>query len=59
MRRGADPRHRTLQDAIGWSYELLEDDEKRVFESLAVFAGQFDLAAAESISDGDDDILDL
>lgn len=59
VRRGADPRHRTLQDAIGWSYELLEDDEKRVFASLAVFAGQFDLAAAESLSDGDDDILDV
>ncbi len=59
VRRGADPRHRTLQDAIGWSYELLDDDEKRVFASLAVFAGQFDLAAAESISDGDDDVLDV
>ena len=59
IRRGADPRHRTLQDAIGWSYELLDDDEKRLFASLAVFAGQFDLAAAESISDGDDDVLDV
>jgi predicted ATPase/DNA-binding winged helix-turn-helix (wHTH) protein len=60
VRRGADPRHRTLQDAIGWSYELLDDDEKRVFASLAVFAGQFDLAAAESISESDDDdVLDV
>jgi predicted ATPase/DNA-binding winged helix-turn-helix (wHTH) protein len=60
VRRGADPRHRTLQDAIGWSYELLDDDEKRVFASLAVFAGQFDLAAAESISDDDGvDVLDV
>ncbi|HSP27114.1 MAG TPA: winged helix-turn-helix domain-containing protein [Ilumatobacteraceae bacterium] len=63
VRRGADPRHRTLQDAIGWSYELLDEDEKRVFASLAVFAGQFDLDAAESIStdqDGDeDDVLDV
>ena len=32
---------------VGWSYELLDDDEKRVFASLAVFSGQFDLAAAE------------
>jgi predicted ATPase/DNA-binding winged helix-turn-helix (wHTH) protein len=59
VRRGADPRHRTLQDAIGWSYELLDDDERRVFASLAVFSGRFDLAAAESISDGDDDVLDV
>jgi predicted ATPase len=59
VRRGADPRHRTLQDAIGWSYELLDDDERRVFSSLAVFAGQFDLSAAESISDEEDDVLDV
>lgn len=59
VRRGADPRHRTLQDAIGWSYELLDDDEKRVFVSLAVFAGQFDLPAAESISEDEDDVLDV
>lgn len=58
VRRGADPRHGTLQDAISWSYELLDDDEKRVFALLAVFAGPFDLAAAESIADGDDDMLD-
>ena len=59
IRRGADPRHRTLQDAIGWSYELLDDDEQRVFASLAVFAGQFDLDAAESISGDEDDVLDV
>ncbi len=58
VRRGADPRHRTLHDAISWSYELLDEDEQRVFASLAVFAGQFDLAAAESICT-DDDVLDV
>ena len=58
IRRGADPRHRTLQDAIGWSYELLDDDEKRVF-AFAVFAGQFDLDAAESISSDEDDVLTM
>ncbi len=59
IRRGADPRHRTLQDAIGWSYELLDDDEQRVFASLAVFAGPFDLSAAESISEDEHDVLDV
>jgi predicted ATPase/DNA-binding winged helix-turn-helix (wHTH) protein len=58
VRRGADPRHRTLHDAISWSYELLDTEEQRVFRSLAVFAGQFDLGAAESICAGDD-VLDL
>ena len=58
VRRGADPRHQTLHDAISWSYDLLDDDEQRLFASLAVFAGQFDLGAAESVCSGDD-ILDL
>ena len=58
VRRGADPRHQTLHDAISWSYDLLEPDEQRLFESLAVFAGQFDLGAAESVCRGDD-VLDL
>ena len=49
VRRGSDPRHRTLEDAISWSYDLLGDDEKRLFAALAVFAGQFDLDAAEEI----------
>ena len=58
VRRGADPRHSTLVDAISWSYDLLDDDEQRLFAELAVFAGPFDLDAAESICD-EDDILDL
>ncbi len=58
VRRGADPRHQTLHDAISWSYDLLEPAEQRLFESLAVFAGQFDLGAAESVCRGDD-VLDL
>ncbi len=58
VRRGADPRHRTLDDAISWSYDLLDDDEQRLFASLAVFAGPFDLGAAESVCTGED-VLDL
>ena len=58
IRRGGDPRHRTLHDAISWSYDLLGDDEQRLFAALAVFAGPFDLAAAESMARGGD-VLDL
>jgi predicted ATPase/DNA-binding winged helix-turn-helix (wHTH) protein len=58
VRRGADPRHGTLVDAISWSYDLLEPDEQRLFTKLAVFAGSFDIRAAESVCDGED-VLDL
>ena len=47
-RRGGDPRHRTMEDAISWSYDLLAPEEQELFSALAVFAGPFDLASAES-----------
>jgi predicted ATPase/class 3 adenylate cyclase len=37
--RGGVERHRTLQAAVDWSYSLLEDDERDVFDRMAVFAG--------------------
>ena len=39
MRRGSDPRHRTMHDAISWSYDMLEPDEHALFTALSVFAG--------------------
>jgi predicted ATPase/class 3 adenylate cyclase len=47
-RRGLD-RHRTLQATVDWSYQLLTGDERMLFDRLCVFAGGFDLPAAESI----------
>jgi len=47
--RGADGRQRTLHDLVKWSHDLLTPEERQVFEQLAVFAGGFDLAAAESV----------
>ena len=49
MRRGSDPRHRTMHDAISWSYDLLEPDEQELFTALSVFAGSFDLGSAEAM----------
>src|SRR5262249_34544886 len=37
----ADPRHQALKAAIGWSYELLSEPERRGFRALSVFAGGF------------------
>ena len=47
--RGADGRQRTLHHLVEWSHDLLDPTEQRVFEQLAVFAGGFDLSAAEAV----------
>lgn len=43
------PRQQTLRAVVDWSYELLFDDEQRVFERLSVFPGGCDLATAEAV----------
>jgi hypothetical protein len=50
--RTAVERHRTLQATVSWSYELLDDTERVVFQRLSTFAGSFDLDAAEAITGG-------
>jgi predicted ATPase len=61
--RGGLERHQTLQAPVAWSYQLLAADAQLLFDRLSVFAGTFDLAAAEAICAGDDldtyDIVDL
>ena len=47
--RMAPPRHQTLRAVADWSYELLFDDECRVFERMSVFAAPCPLAAAEHV----------
>jgi len=47
-RRGVE-RHQTLRAAVEWSYELLDDTERAVFDALGVFVAEFDLAAAEAV----------
>jgi predicted ATPase/class 3 adenylate cyclase len=51
--RDADPRQQTLRATIEWSYELLEEAERRLFARLSVFAGGCKLEAAEAVCDAD------
>lgn len=46
------PRHQTLRQAVDWSYGLLSPTEQALFARLGVFAGGFDLAAAEAVVHG-------
>lgn len=50
-----NPRHRTLQAAIEWSYRMLDDRERLLFSRVSVFAGSFSLSAAEVA--GADDVV--
>src|SRR5450755_1601533 len=47
--RTALPRQQSLRAVVDWSYDLLFDDERRLFNRLAVFAGGCELTAAEAV----------
>jgi predicted ATPase len=56
--RDVDARQQTLRAAIQWSYELLDEDEQRLFARLAVFAGGCTLDAAEEVAGAELDVLE-
>ncbi|HET7771484.1 MAG TPA: helix-turn-helix domain-containing protein, partial [Chloroflexota bacterium] len=45
----APPRHRTLEAAIGWSYDLLDAPQQALFRRLAVFVDGCTFEAAERV----------
>ncbi len=50
--RTAAARHQTLRATLRWSYELLDEQERELFERLSVFAGGWDMEAAEVVGAG-------
>jgi predicted ATPase/DNA-binding CsgD family transcriptional regulator len=48
----ASPRHQTLRSAVDWSHDLCTPREQLAWARLAVFAGSFDLNAAEAVCAG-------
>jgi hypothetical protein len=61
-RRGL-ARHQTLRHAVAWSYDLLDDAEKKLLDRCSVFASGFDLESACAVAGFDDPddyaVLDL
>ena len=50
--RDAPPRHRALRDAIDWSVDLLEAEERTLFRRFSVFVGGCRLEAVEDVCGG-------
>ncbi|WP_433754895.1 protein kinase domain-containing protein [Nocardia sp. CA-135398] len=60
--RGAPSRQRTLRLCIDWSYSLCTSAEQQVWAQLSVFAGGFEIDAAEQVCRDDlgpEDLLDV
>ncbi|KUH65797.1 cyclase [Mycolicibacterium novocastrense] len=51
-RRGLE-RHQTLRHAVSWSFDLLDEAEKRLLARCSVFAGGFDLQSACAVAEPD------
>src|SRR5215211_288430 len=58
--RGRDipERQKTIRATLEWSYDLLDDEEQRVFAALSVFVGGFTLEAAEAVAQADLDVVE-
>jgi tetratricopeptide (TPR) repeat protein len=51
--RTLDPRQQTLRATVDWSWDLLEEPDRRLWRRLSVFSGGWTVAAAEEVCGGD------
>lgn len=54
--RTAEARQQTLRATVDWSYQLLSEVERKVFNRLSVFQGGWTLTSAEAVV-GDDTLM--
>jgi predicted ATPase/serine/threonine protein kinase len=54
--RDVPERQQTMRGAIAWSYDLLNEEEKKLLRRLSVFVGGFTLEAVEAIGDATGDL---
>jgi non-specific serine/threonine protein kinase len=54
--RDLPPHQQTITGTIEWSYELLNEEEKRLFDRLGVFAGGANLETIEIICNANQDL---
>jgi predicted ATPase/DNA-binding CsgD family transcriptional regulator/DNA-binding XRE family transcriptional regulator len=50
--RLAPPRQQSLAATVAWSYQLLDEAERRVFRAVSVFPAGFTLEGAEAVAGG-------
>jgi predicted ATPase/class 3 adenylate cyclase/DNA-binding CsgD family transcriptional regulator len=49
-------RQQTLRHAVGWSYDLLTEDERELLRATSVFAGGFDLVGIHAVASRGDEV---
>ena len=47
--RNAEPRHKSINDTVAWSYNLLAPTEQQLLGELSVFAGGWTIAALQQV----------
>ena len=57
--RNLPARQQTLRGAIAWSYDLLDEAEKKLFRRIGVFLGGCMLEAIEAVCNAEDDLPDV